>query len=186
MKVLGFDPGATRCGWACISLDAENKDVIEHGSGVFGLKRNYNGSKAEPYQEYRLRLIDFWIRNGKHLLNDYQPDVVIGETVPPTGTGNVAGNIQRTLAATSFTVVVVLARQDSVAVEQIGATSVKTRIGGSKKASKVAVRNGVYKIVPATERFHKEWVSIFDRSDAYAVALCKLGFRVRDGRVKRT
>lgn len=185
MKVLGFDPGATRCGWACISLEDENKDVVEYGSGVFGVERKRKGSKTEPYQEYRLRLIDFWIRKAAHLLDAYQPDLVVGETVPPIGTGNAAGNIQRTLAATAFTVVMVVARQNSVAVEQIGATTVKARIGGSKKATKVAVRNGVYAIVPDTVRFRKEWVSIWDRSDAYAVALCKLGFRVKDGRVKR-
>lgn len=178
MKVLGVDPGAIRMGFGCVSLGDESKDPVDEGSDIFGLKRERNESKDEPFHKYRLRLIDYWIQQAPEVLERYRPDLVVGEIVPVVGGGNFVAATQSQLATTAVTVFYVVTRQNGIPVEQMGATSIKARIGGSKKATKVAVRNGVFSFLPETERFRDEMKKVFERSDAYGVALTKLGCSV--------
>lgn len=186
MKVLAFDPGAKRMGWSCLegtrSEAKENKPPIDHGSGIFGLDRGGNESSPEPFQKYRLRLIDFWIQTAPKLIDAYRPDIIVGEIVPAIGGGGFrSGSTQSQLAETAITVVFVVARQNAVDVAQVGATSIKARIGGSKKATKVGVRNGVLRFCPSAKRFEAEWkkTQIHEMSDAFGVGLTYLGY---DGR----
>lgn len=177
-RILAFDPGAERCGWAALERDKElgkNKPPEHLGLGYFGLERKVNGSKL-PYQEYRLKLLDFWISKTPELLDTYRPDMVVTEIVPVVGGGNFVVATQSQLAATAITVVQVIAKQHHIPVAQIGATTTKTKIGGSKKATKVAVRNGVIKIMPELEDFKKEWTKVFDVSDAVATGLAFWGY----------
>lgn len=183
MKVLAIDPGAERCGWCVLEGDPErkgNKPPEWVGSGIFGLKRGGNKRTPEPFQQYRLRLVDFWIKTTPHLLDCYHPDVVVSEIVPAVGGGNFRAATQSQLAETAATVLITLVRLNAIPVEQIGATSVKARIGGSKKATKVGVRNGVFRFMPETkDKFEKAWKVVHDESDAFGVALTYFGF---DGR----
>ncbi len=179
-RVLSFDPGAERCGWAALERDKEigkNKRPEYLGLGHFGLKRQVNGSKLK-YQEYRLRLLDYWISKTPELLDTYRPDAVVAEIVPVVGGGNFVVATQSQLAATAITAIQVIAKQYHVPVAQIGATTVKTKIGGSKKATKVAVRNGVIKLMPELEEFKKEWIKakVHDISDAVAIGLAFWGY----------
>lgn len=171
-KVLAFDPGATRCGFAC--LEMKEDELIWHESGIFGVNRQRN-NKTEEFQKYRLRLISYWVKNTLELLDRLRPDLVVIEIVPAVGGGNFVVATQSHLAATVGTVILAMANLRGIPVEQIGATSVKKKIGGSNKATKVKVRNGVHQLVPATKRRKKRWRNVYDESDAMAIALTALG-----------
>lgn len=177
MKVMAFDPGAERMGWAVISETPKNKPPKWSGSGYFGLKRERNEGKPEPYHEYRLRLLAFWIHKAPELFERYQPNIVVSEIVPVVGGGNFVAATQSQLAGDAITVVQVAALQASLDITQIGANTVKARIGGSKKATKVGVRNGVLKLMPQLENRKSQWVKMFDESDAIAIALTHLGYK---------
>lgn len=165
-------------GYAVLDLPekAKSKPPIHVGFGISGLKRLRNDGKDEPFQKYKLRLIDFWITESERLLNSYEPNVVVNEILPSVGGGNFVVATQSQLAATAITVIQVAARQRDIPIEQVGATSVKARIGGSKKATKVQVRNGVIKIMPEMDRYRKDWVKIFEVPDALGVGLTYGGY----------
>ncbi len=180
MRILAIDPGALRLGFAVLEEGAKNKPPKYVASGIYGLERGGNKSKPEPFQQYRLRLIDFWIQAAPKLFESHTPDLVVGEIVPAVGGGNFRAATQSQLAETAITVVFVVAKQNGIPVEQIGATSAKRRIGGSKTATKVKVRNGVFKLMPETERYRVAWKRVFDTSDAFAIALTYLGYDICD------
>lgn len=182
MKVLAFDPGAERCGYACIEGKPRSSNPALIGSGIFGLARTVNNEgKREEYQKYRLRLIEFWTREAEWLLDSYRPDEVATEIVPVVGGGNFVVATQSQLAATVVTVIQAVCFQKSVPVTQVGATTVKAKIGGSNKATKVKVRNGVLNLMPEQQIRAEGWKKVFDESDAFAIALTRLGYRVTSG-----
>lgn len=178
-RILAFDSGAKRMGWAALeretSKPVKDKPPIHLGVGHWGVDREVNGKKL-PYQEYRLKLEDYWIAKTPELLV-YRPDAVVCEIVPVVGGGNFVAATQSQLAATAITVVQVIAKQYGIPVYQIGATTVKARIGGGKKATKVKVRDGVIKIMPTLADFKKEWTKVFDVSDAVAIGLAYWGYK---------
>jgi Holliday junction resolvasome RuvABC endonuclease subunit len=186
MRVLAFDPGAERCGYCCLETGP-----VYVGSGINGLKREsirtsptknkLAVTKSEPYQGYRLKLIDFWTKRGVQLLDEFKPDEVVSETVPAVGGGNFIVAAQGALASTAITVIQCLCFQKGIPVKQIGATTVKTKIGGKKDATKVKVRDGVLSLMPEQAHRAKEWTKVFDESDAYAIALAYLGYSANSG-----
>jgi Holliday junction resolvasome RuvABC endonuclease subunit len=173
MRVIGIDPGAERLGWAVIESGDPLKEVAV---GIYGLKRHDNGSKEkkEPYQAYRLRLIEFWNKTAPVLFDKYEPEQLYNEILPSVGGGNFVVAVQSQLAATALTIIQSEAMRRNIPVSQIGATTIKKQIGGKGKSTKVQVRNGVYELLPSTKRFKDEWVKIHDASDACAVALSGL------------
>lgn len=175
MIVLSFDPGAERMGYAVLE-QGKNKDIKRLGYGQLGVQRQRNKqNKQEAYHEYRMKVIDFWLEEAPILINSFKPDIIVNEIVPVVGGGNFVVATQSQLASTAITVVQTVAKQIGVPIEQIGATTVKAKIGGGKKATKVAVRNGVFKIMPELEVHKKEWTKVFDISDAFAIGLTHLG-----------
>lgn len=176
MIALGIDPGAERLGWAVVESEGSGKDPKEVAVGIYGLKRHDNGSK-EPFQEYRLRLIEYWSKTVTDLLDRFEPDQIYNEIVPVVGSGNFVAATQSQLASTALTVIQVEAFRQQIPITQIGANTIKKKIGGAKNASKVKVRNGVFELLPSTERFKQEWVKVHDSSDACAVALCGMGYK---------
>jgi Holliday junction resolvasome RuvABC endonuclease subunit len=181
LKVLAFDPGGIRQGYACIERpedQEENKPPIYYGSGVLGVKRLTNGKKAEPYQEWRLRIIEFWVEKADDLLRIYKPDRVVSEIVPVVGGGNFVAATQSQLAATAVTTVQGIAVDRGYEIKQIGATTIKKKIGGKQKATKVVVRNGVIQLIPLLADRKKEWTKVFEVPDALAVGLTDLGYSI--------
>src|SRR2546430_284219 len=103
MKVLSLDPGSVRMGWAVLESGGEEpKKSKPHyvGSGVLGLTRHSNEGKDEPYQQYRLRLIDYCVLEAEYLLSFYRPDRVVSEIVPVVGGGNFVAATLSQLAST--------------------------------------------------------------------------------------
>lgn len=183
MRVLAFDPGADRMGYALIETGP--KEVMSGseailGSGIRGVEKE----EGETYQDHRIRIIEYWAHTANEFIKCFKPDLIANEIVPPTG-GNISNLIHRQKAMTAITAVQVVAVQSGIQIKQIAASTVKKNIGGSGKATKVAVRNGVIELLPSTERFKPEWKKIFDHSDAFAVGLTALGYKI-EKRTKRT
>lgn len=155
---------------------------ITNGLGYFGIPRKVNEGKKTDYQPYRLSLLDLWIKQTPTLIERYEPDEIVAEIVPPVGSGNFVVATQSQLALCAITTIQVIAKQHDIPLAQIGATTVKTRIGGHKKATKVAVRNGVFKLIPELEDRRKEWTKMFDISDAVAIGLTHWGYDNRNGK----
>lgn len=144
---------------------------IADGLGYFGLPRKLNDGTKIDYQPYRLALLDLWIEQTPILIERYEPDEIVSEIVPPVGSGGFVVATQSQLALCAITTIQIIAKQHGIPLKQVGATTVKTRIGGGKKATKVAVRNGVFRIIPDLEDRKKEWTKMFDVSDAVAIGL---------------
>jgi Holliday junction resolvasome RuvABC endonuclease subunit len=174
--ILAFDPGAKRCGWAALDADS---GPIYIASGISGLDRTHNGKKA-LYQEYRLSLIDHWLDEADYLLSRFEPDTVITEIVPvATSRGSnfvLAADSQ--LVATVVTTIQAVAKLNGIQVKQIAAGKMKRKIGGVKDATKPRVRNGVLSLLPELELRRREFMKVFDETDAIALGLTELGFAV--------
>jgi Holliday junction resolvasome RuvABC endonuclease subunit len=178
--VLAFDPGAERCGWCVLTRDGKRfKSSIAHkGSGYFGVAREPNSSNTKTdFQPYRLSLLDFWITKAQELIESYEPTEIVSEIIPAVGGGNFVVATQSHLALCAITTIQVVAMQHGLPVRQVGATSVKKAIGGNGEATKVQVRNGVFKILPEVEDRKKEWTKVFDVSDALAIGLTHMGYK---------
>jgi hypothetical protein len=176
MRVLAFDPGADRMGYAL--LETGPKEVMSGmdlmpGSGIKGVEKQ----EDETYQAHRLRIIAYWAHTTNDFIKEFKPDIIASEIVPPTG-GNVGNVIHRQKAMAAITAVQVVAIQSGIEIKQIAASTIKKNIGGSGKATKVAVRNGVIQLLPSVERFKPEWKKVFDHSDAFAVGLTALGYKI--------
>lgn len=173
---MSFDPGAKRMGWSVIKGDGKSTPTWQ-GSGIATFERD----EKEKFQVYRLRVIDFWVTRTGELLNSYKPDELINETVPAVGGGNFVVATQSYLANVAITTIQTIARAKGYLVKQIGATTVKKKIGRAKNATKVKVRNGIYEIMPEMKTRHTQWTQpkCMDEPDAIAVALTHLGYELR-------
>lgn len=171
MRILSVDPGAERCGIAVI--DSDPLSYVH--SEIIRVPR-----EIPEYQQYRLELIRIWtLAHGMRLLQFYNPDVLVNEIVPIRG-GNFGAMAQMNLAATVITTLQSLAFSAKIEVKQLSAITVKMKIGGSKRATKVKVRNGVYSLLPETRNLtENNWSKVFDESDALAVGLCYLNYDTR-------
>lgn len=117
------------------------------------------------------------------LMMRFDPTLIANEIVPPVTTthgknagGTFASNgVQAQLAATAVTTIQAEAIGHGVPLVQVSAVTVKTKIGGSKTASKVRVRNGVFEHFPEIkEAKWADWVKVHDESDACAVGIVAL------------
>jgi Holliday junction resolvasome RuvABC endonuclease subunit len=166
MRVLSRDTGAEYMGWS----------VLEPGptyiaSGVLGLHRG-----ETPWQDYRLDLIEYWTVHAIDLVIDYKPTHFANETMPIISSGK--GSAQSVLANAAIATVQAMMIIEGIPITQIAAVSVKARIGGGKSATKVAVRNGVFTLLPELASRKSDWVKKFDEPDSIGVGLCALGCRV--------
>jgi Holliday junction resolvasome RuvABC endonuclease subunit len=167
MKVLSFDSGAERMGWAAVGK--ENGKPYYHISGVLELKRG----PTEPFQHYRMRLTQEVAASTVVLIDLLQPDEIASEIIPAVGFNN---STQSYLANVAITTVHVIAITRGLPIYQIGANTVKKEIAVGGK-TKVRVRNGVIQLLPELAERKSSWVKIFDEPDAIAIGLTHLGFK---------
>lgn len=176
MRVLSFDGGAERMGWAMVSRVAVvngEPALYYHMSGLLSLSKG----ATEKYQDYRLRLITEVATSVPALIEMWDPDIIVTETLPPTGFGS---PFQSYLTNVSLSVVQTLAFQAEIPIEQISARTVQSRIairGSGKKITKPQVRNGVIRVFPELEERRSEWTKVFDEPDAIAIGAVYLGAR---------
>lgn len=171
MRILSFDPGAKRMGWAV--LEDGWTEPVYVASGVEWVEPLVEGW---PTQRYAHHLREYWVTRAQELFNEYQPDVVANETLPTTGFGSGAAGVQSILAGGAISAVQVMAIIYELPVTQVAAVTIKARIGGKKTATKVKVRDGVFNLLPELASRKKEWVKIFEEPDAIGVGLVALGF----------
>lgn len=178
VRVLAIDPGAERLGWAVLDRIDGGIPVL-HASGIWGLSRK----PKEDFQPYKLRLISYWSIKAPMLLRQNTGTRLISEILPAVGGGNFAVATQSELAKAAITVIQAFAMKALWTVEQIGATTIKKAIGGSKTASKAKVRNGVIHFLPDLKDELKTETTgskpVWDRSDAIATGLTYYGLALK-------
>jgi Holliday junction resolvasome RuvABC endonuclease subunit len=168
VRILAIDPGAKRLGWAILNL-IDGVPTCPR-SGILSCER---GDK-ELYQAYRLRAMGEGVQWAQALYNGQNYfDEVVHETLPAKGFNDMG---QAYLALSVISAVSGYFMSRSIPITQIGATTVKARIGGSNKATKVRVRNGVWQLIPELQAKAPEWKKVYDESDAVAIGLTHLGF----------
>lgn len=170
MRILAFDPGAKRAGWA----------VVETGPSYIAsncewLPRETN--PEEPFQIYRMRLCKSWIVTTEWLLSTFKPDKVVTETVPSQGANNMS---QMYLANVMATTVHTVCFDRGVSVMQVSARTVASKIAvrsmRTTKITKVHTRNGVVSLLPELKSRVPEWIKVFEEPDAIGIALHALGY----------
>lgn len=171
---MAFDPGAKRCGWAVLEESVRKPTYMYINSGIIGLERE----NKEPYQDYRLRLVNYWVVESSDLFTEYEPDHIVTEIIPAVGGGNFVVATQSQLALCVVTTIQTMAVIHGIGYSQIAAGTVKRNIGGVKDATKVRVRNQILEVFPGLEPRKKEWTKVFDETDAIAIGLCELGYRI--------
>lgn len=165
---MGIDPGAKRLGWSVVGRKQDGTYNYED-SGIVACERD----DGEAYQAYRLRAIVQGVKAFQAHIPWYTPDEIVVETLPVKGFNDMG---QAYLALSVISAIQGYAYAEGYKVSQIGATTVKARIGGSNKASKVRVRNAVWQVFPELTAKAPEWKKVYDESDAIAIALTHLGY----------
>lgn len=164
--VMGIDPGATRAGWSVLS-QRKGGNPTHVASGVVHFPR----LPKQKFQEYRMALTEYWVLKSFDLMDEYEPDVLVSETVPSRGPEIMD---QLYLANVQVTVLHAIAISYGVKVVQVSARSVQAKIAKRKpniKVTKPQVRQGVLERFPELAPLVKEEMKVFERTDAIAVGL---------------
>jgi Holliday junction resolvasome RuvABC endonuclease subunit len=172
MRVLSFDPGAKRLGWA--SLGRDEGRLYYHMSGLIPIPQK----EDQKSQVYRQELIQTLAYYTPTLLDLTEPDEVAVEIVPSVGGGNFAAAVQTYMVHAAITTVETICYTAGLPIYYYGANTVQSRIairGRGKKITKVHVRNGVIQLFPELEERKSDWVKIFEEPDAIAVGATHLG-----------
>lgn len=151
MRVLGVDPGLTRCGIGVVDADTQRKLHLVS----FGVIKT---SVEQPLEQRLLQLndeLERWIKQ-------YQPQVIAVERVfsqlnvrTAMATGQAAG------------VALVLAARSGIPIALHTPSEVKAAVSGSGRADKRQVATMVGKILGLTEL-----PKPVDTTDALALAIC--------------
>ena len=151
MRVLGVDPGLTRCGLGIVENGTAQKLVMV-GVGVIQTSANLELSQRLLALETELII---WI-------NEYRPDVIAVERVfsqlnirTAMSTGQAAG------------VALLIAARSGIPVAMHTPTEVKAAVTGSGRADKKQVALMVQKLLSL-----KEIPKPVDSTDALALAIC--------------
>jgi len=151
MRVLGIDPGLTRCGIGIVDSTGPQKLEMV-GVGVI---------KTDPEAALEFRLLELEKEISKWM-NKYEPDVIAVERVfsklnvkTAMATGQAAG------------VALLLAAKAGIPVVMHTPSEVKAAVTGSGRADKKQVANMVKRLLKL-----KEMPKPVDSTDALALAIC--------------
>jgi len=176
MFVLGIDPGAKRAGWAVLDNWGHGKPPGPSfvDAGIIECPR----LKSEAYQEYRVRLTEFWMLKMNRLIYDYTPDLVVCEIVPAYGMSDPGQGYLANVMATTVHLATIsfyhTDRPDPPKFEFVSASKPQYAVGikgKAKRMTKANVRKGVIKIFPELKRRLMRNSKIFEESDAICLAL---------------
>lgn len=167
MRVLSFDSGAKRAGWAVLDPGPEYIS-----SGVEECIRR----PKQTYQGYRMELTEHWVEFTAHLLDEYKPTHVVTEIVPPYGMNDFSqGYLANVMATTVHAITFGYGKEPF----QVSAKRVQEQIairGKSTKITKPQVRNGVVSLIPELKSRAGGWTKIWEEPDAIAIGLHFLGY----------
>lgn len=170
-RVLGIDSGAKRCGISFIDIRSDGSLELKSADAI-----GAEPTAKETYGQHRRRLVSMWTDDLGVLLDAWEPNLVICETVPITGAANASG--QRLKALMVVVVAQVLCVQREIAFQEVGANTVKKRVTGIGDATKPKVREAIISVFPDLAERRKEMIKTPDISDAIAVALVGAGYEV--------
>ncbi|GGD37782.1 crossover junction endodeoxyribonuclease RuvC [Microbacterium faecale] len=151
-RVLGIDPGLTRCGVGVVDVAANRTATLVHVDVV--------GSPADADPGVRLATI---ARGIRAVLDEYQPDAVAVERV--FAQHNVA-SVMGTAQASG--VALMLAAERGIATATHTPSEVKAAITGYGSADKAQVQHMVARVLRLAELPRPA-----DAADALAIALCQ-------------
>lgn len=169
MYSIGIDPGAERCGVACVGREGDDYEYV--WSDVLGVQRGDH----EDYGDYRRRLIEYWLRPKIFLSKTVSESIVVNERLPAIHSRG-QFSTQPLLAQVALTCIHFYLTERGISWKEIGANTVKKNVTGKSTATKVSVRNGVIKVFPELEQYKKDWPA--DRWDAIAIALAGVKYKV--------
>lgn len=161
MKVLGVDPGLTRCGVGIVE-NLSHQNLLLLGVGVI---------KTSPELPLELRLLELE-KELAHWIDRYHPDVIAVERV--FSQLNVKSAMSTAQAAG---VALVLAARRGIPVVMHTPTEVKAAVTGSGRADKKQVAKMVQSILKL-----EEIPKPVDSTDALALAICHLWRGTGDAR----
>jgi Holliday junction resolvasome RuvABC endonuclease subunit len=161
-------------GWAVIANPHDKFDPSYVASGILGLTRKEEDGKLEPYQEYKLRLVEYFSVKAEAMIMDYLPVIFVNEIQPAVGGGNYTVATQSELAKTSMVIFQASAYASAMNVSQIASNTIKKTLTGNKQASKVRVRDAVIEYFPQLADRKKGWQAGkegFDEVDAIGIGI---------------
>jgi Holliday junction resolvasome RuvABC endonuclease subunit len=166
-RIIGLDSGAKRLGISVIDKHKNGSlDLIY--SDIFVT----NQEPTEKYMEYKSRLCTSTAPLALELFMDIEPDLIIAEQIPIIfSSGNPS---QRILGFGLMCALQALSVDQNWEWKEIAATTVKKKITGNGKATKVAIRNAVIKQFPELAERKKELTDVADEADAIAIALSQI------------
>ena len=151
MRILGIDPGLTRCGVGIIDTDSRRKSTFVHVAVV--------NTPAESDLPVRLFQLE---QSLDALLDDYMPDVVAVERVFSQH------NVRTAMGtAQASAVAMLLATRRDIPVVMYTPTEVKAAVTGSGRANKDQVTAMVTRLLNLSSAPKPA-----DAADALALALC--------------
>ncbi len=158
MKVLGIDPGLSKCGWAIIEKDL-NKEykLLEFGE----ITTKKNAKDRTILLTERLEVI---FSELKKILKKYKPNIVCIES-------QFYSKISKNMICTYFAtgIVYLLCGLFKIKIEDFSAKTVKLAVSGYGSASKFQLKKIIKLLLKNEKEIHSEHIN-----DAIAVALCYL------------
>ena len=153
MKVLGVDPGLVRTGWATVEADGSGYRLL--GTGLIA---------PPPEGELAERLAEGYTRFAV-VLDEVRPDVMVLEDIFSVPQHPRAAIMMAHMRG----VLCLAAGQRGLRVEPMTASTVKQRVTGNGRASKVQVQEMVFRLCGIHPREMRA-----DISDAIALAVAGL------------
>jgi crossover junction endodeoxyribonuclease RuvC len=149
VRIIGIDPGLSRCGYAVIDYDGRNPDPVEYGL-----------VKTNPHDETTKRISEIQTEIGR-IIDEFKPDEFAIERVYFHRNVSTAINVAMVMGA-----LISLATQRGISARQYTPLQIKRAITGAGRASKEQVQ----KMIQVHYRL-AELPKPADVADALATAL---------------
>lgn len=151
MRVMGIDPGLTRCGLSVVQA-GKGRSVLPVAVGVV---------RTPPEEDLAERLLRLSVA-VEEWMDDYQPDVVAIERVFERSNVSTVMN-----TAHASGVLMLAAAKRGIAVHMYTPSEVKKSVSGNGRADKVQMTNMITRILGLSEPPKPA-----DAADALALAVC--------------
>jgi len=126
IRILGIDPGLSRCGYAVIDYDGRNAETVEYGL-----------IKTSPKEDTSDRLSEIAVEIGR-IIDEHKPAELAIERVYFHRNVSTAIDVAMVMGAA-----IVLAKQSGMAAKQYAPLQIKRAIVGVGRASKEQVQKMV-------------------------------------------
>lgn len=161
MKILGVDPGLSKCGWALLKIHNTKKyELFKYGE----IKTVFPLEEKEFFLSDRLRTIFLELEK---ILKKYKPDVICIES---QFYSKISKNMINTYFATG--IVYLLCGLYKIPLKEFSAKTIKLAVTGFGSASKFQIKKMIKLLLNSEKEINSEHIN-----DAIAVAICYLNTR---------